>query len=326
MNKYHSHPTGARKARCVPVFEALEDRSLLSCSAVFQAGVLSVCGTNKSDHIVIEDHGNNDSTQQVRVFCNGHLVKQVEGDLVNAIRVNTRDGNDTVEYKLVNILVGAAGPNGTNLGRDVSVNFGKGNSTFVADLEQILGRAQLNINVVGGKGNDTMIANLHGDIYLGDVHIRFDGQKATRVTEVLNAAFYDYTPPDVSPGIDIGVASSLTTTFLGSKGNDTIIEDYSGLLNGTLNLFADGGLGHDLIGFNVALDPGSGFNGGSPTNPQPVLALQENGSNTLIWNVNATPASLANIDHQVLEVFGGQDGPNNLVDTGNVHPQVHNVP
>jgi hypothetical protein len=323
MNKRHSHPACARKARFVPVFEALEDRSLPCCTAVFQAGVLSMCGTNKSDHIVIEDHGNNDSTQQVRVFCNGHLIKHVEGDLVNAIRVNTRNGNDTVEYELVGLLVGDGGPNGTNRGRDVTVNFGKGNSTFQADLADLLGRAQLNINVVGGKGNDTMIANLHGDIISGDMHIRFDGRQAKRVTEVLNATF---APNLWTPGVDIGLRSSLTTTFLGSKGNDTIVEAYAGLLNGTLNLFADGGRGHDLIDFEVALDPGSGFNGGVPTNPKPVLALQENGSNTLIWNVNATPASLANIDHQVLEVFGGQDGPNHLIESGNVPPMVHNVP
>jgi hypothetical protein len=251
----------------------LEDLALPSCTATFGAGVLTVADGGKSDHVVIEDHGNLDGSAVVRVLCNGKLIRQVEGDLVNAVIVNTKGGNDSVDYQLLDKLTGL-----TNPGRNVNVNFGKGNSIFTTEIGTLIGGAQLNLDVVGGQGNDTMIANAEGDLYgASALHITFEGQQSSRCTEILNA-----TAPllGITPGVGglfIGNGSALVTTFLGGTGKNTIVQNFAGQLNGTLNLSSNGGAGKALINSLVALDPKSGTTAGFPNSTKPSLFVDETG-------------------------------------------------
>ena len=263
-----SRPTTLQKKFAFrPGFEALEERTVLNATAIFNAGTITIAGDKRSDSVVIKDEGNLDATKQVTVFINGQQALQVPSQQVNAIQFSMGKGNDSVEYDLTGTLVGLGTPGSP---RTVSGDLGKGNDHFTANIQGILASGQLGINVTGGDGKDAMTVNMQSDMFgLAKLDVTMDGGKGNDALAFNSATG----TPLGGPGVEVGVGTQMNVNLLGGKDKDTIKMDYAGDLDGTLNFFADGAKGKDLISATFNLDAGSGFliNPGNVNVPNGVL-------------------------------------------------------
>src|SRR5262249_37362790 len=152
------------RGRFAPTLETLEDRNMLSASAVFNpvTGALTITGTNQADHVKIVDTGNASAAGAVTVFAEGNLIFSSPAVVpgvksVSSINVNLLKGNDSLDYQLTGSLVFAQ--------RTLQADLGKGNDTFNADLNgSLLLGARLALDIAGNDGRDTMNARMTGDV------------------------------------------------------------------------------------------------------------------------------------------------------------------
>jgi hypothetical protein len=158
-----------------------------------------------------------DGNQTITVVPGDGPERQFTG--VNTINVFGSPGNDLVTYHLRNDL--AAG-----VTRTVNVALGAGNDKFVASvggnlLSGLFGfpAASLTFNVNGGAGRDVLSL--------------------------------------LARNVNVGLRSSLTANLNGQAGRDRILVDYSGELDGTLNVQANGGDGNDVVQAFVDTTPAS---------------------------------------------------------------------
>src|SRR3954454_18141604 len=88
-----------RSAR--PRLESLEDRRLLACSVTIEGDFLKIKGDNNPNTISIVDNG---TASGITVTCDGLGVVTTGGHTIRRILVDTKDGNDRVEYRLTGNL------------------------------------------------------------------------------------------------------------------------------------------------------------------------------------------------------------------------------
>jgi hypothetical protein len=133
----------------VPRLEALEDRNLLSCSVVVNGSVLTITGDNAPNSVTIRDNGTG-TPGNIKVLCDGVLTSVVPA--INAIRVVTLGGNDSVRYfPTGNLQAGVS--------QSVYVDLGSGNDNFASYFSgggKMLTNSRLGVYVRGSSGNDTL--------------------------------------------------------------------------------------------------------------------------------------------------------------------------
>jgi Ca2+-binding RTX toxin-like protein len=127
-------------------FEVLDRREMLTVTAGFSAGTLTVNSDAAADPIAISWYGNN-------VKVNGADVGEfLLASAVTAIVVNAGDGNDTID--LTNLL-----PSGFPNLNDITLNGGGGDDTIYG--------SPLGDVINGGTGDDTLLGNAGNDVLDG---------------------------------------------------------------------------------------------------------------------------------------------------------------
>jgi hypothetical protein len=273
-----------RRRRLLPQVEALESRQLLSASAGFTGGVLSVTGSDQPDRIQINDDG-----VRVLVFADGALKGTFFN--VNKIAVNTAGGNDQVVYDVLGtapINIGRPGPNpghptqplNVAVTRTVVANLGSGNDLFqtnvvesltgpgvvAAPISSLGANSNLDIQVKGGTGNDTALLRA-GIIGTGStLDFDFAGGKGGDAFNVIYGLPVAAQQANTNVRLsfsggkgndaafvdvigDLPAANSQTLiTLNGGQGDDALFTHYdNGIMDGFFQLLADGGSGKDRI-------------------------------------------------------------------------------
>ena len=136
--------------------ERLEDRTLLSVSALFSNGVLQISATDDNGPDSIEVGA--DGFGNVRVEANGVPVTSLgtlAASSVEGINVNGGDGSNTIDLSGVSTTVY------NNPALTINVDGGNGHDTIIgsADADDVLD---------GGHGNDMITAGSGANTVLGD--------------------------------------------------------------------------------------------------------------------------------------------------------------
>ncbi len=266
------------RARFVPRAEALEERTVLSCTTSFNpaTGALVITGTNQADHIRIVDTGSPSAAGAVQVFCEGILKFSSPAvglgiKSVSSVKVDTLAGNDTVDYQLTGNLLFAQ--------RAVSVDLGRGNDRFGADLHGSLGFAgKLDFKVQGGEGRDLLAARSTGDVFgpffalpASSLQFTMNGGDDRDVLAVnLSGTVHsgarlgvdlqggrDGDAMSIGANMDVQSNGLLDLAMRGQLGDDREALNYTGQVKGTLRTQQDGGPGDDLLSTFISLAPGS---------------------------------------------------------------------
>ena len=151
----------------------------------------------------------NDNGQgTIDVVVNGDFLQNFTG--VNTLNVTVVGGNDKIVYNLAkDMILGQT--------RTLNVSLGNGNNSFTANLNN----RQLQSSVLGSAAA-SLTFNIHG------------GHQRSKI--VFNAM-----------NMDIQTRATLNENVTGGIGNDTIISNFSGRLDGLLNPQFDAGLGHNVV-------------------------------------------------------------------------------
>jgi hypothetical protein len=265
-----------KRARVVPTLEALEERSLLACSVVQSAGILTITGDNLSNSVKISDNGTY-GFGAVKVQC-GAMTK-ISTMPIREIRVSTGGGNDKVSYTLTGPLV-AFGR------RMVRVNLGDGDDQFLGSFanpltgagSDLLAGSTFQLNVAGARGNDTLKVDATHDV---------DVQAGARFGVQLYGNGIPFLPDLGADGLEIQhhgeVDGLISFGAHGEAGNDPFVRTVAMVdagSTGQLGILVEGGTGADTdlhlwvfnrpatCALNALLDGGpqidTGFAAGDP--------------------------------------------------------------
>ncbi len=266
-----------RRDCAVQASEQLEDRSLMSASALFIAGELNV-SLGPTDDVVISD--NPVSAGNVLVLLNGRPVTNittVASSSVTKIIVNGGDDANLID------LTGVTGAAFSNPALSIVVNAGNGSDT-------LLGSTDLADSLDGGDGDDSIDGNGGNDTLLGS-----DGDDSISGgagADSINAGDGQDTI-DGNGGADTIFAGNGQDLVDGSGGNDNISGD-----DGTDTLL--GGDGNDTLSGNAGTDSIDGQNGDDSI-------LGGTGDDTLLGGSGADVVDgQAGNDLEYAEAVGGQ--------------------
>ncbi|MBI2826142.1 MAG: hypothetical protein HYX69_15795 [Planctomycetia bacterium] len=218
-----------------PQLEALEDRLCLSVTvtsvAVANGNELRITGDSAADTVNIADAGN------------GHIeVTDASGTLlgsadnVTRVKVNTKGGEDVVNYALT-------GPLTNSESVTIYLGTGEGDSANI-DLSQGVTGANLRMYVEGSAAADTIAATL-GPLSDARVGLTIDGRAGDDNISVTSAA------------ADIQEDASLRVQLLGGRGDDNITTTFDGELLGDFRYAVNGGQGADTIASDLTVASGS---------------------------------------------------------------------
>jgi hypothetical protein len=214
--------------------ECLESRVCPSVSvntiAIQGGNELQIVGDNNADTINITDQGNGhiDVTNGA-----GKVLGSADG--VTLIKLDGKNGQDTVNYTLANTL--------TNTEK-VVLNLGKKADHATVNLSQGINGANLHLDVEGGAGPDSIGVTL-GSLTAAKEHIVLNGGDGADNIAVSGDE------------ANIDAASVLNLGISGGAGADSLTTTFSGQVLGKLNLHTQGNQGADTIVSNVTVDAGS---------------------------------------------------------------------
>jgi len=163
------------------------------------------------------------------------------------------------------------------------------------------------VDVSLGNGNDTFVANVQGNLLDGGSLILVshggngDDQLSVEATDV-----------------DVAAGAHLTANLYGQNGKDNLSVDYSGLLQGSATLSADGGNGKDVVSGNVSLNSATDPNSETSTLSDGWLTLNFSGGN----GVDQISASLSGETDlsSLLAVVDGGHGKDTFHTSDNLTP------
>jgi hypothetical protein len=278
------NPRPGRAGTVRPALEALEDRTCPS-AVTLQGHTLLVSGDPLDNRITIQDSGNG-TVRATVVDDNGHQSALTAGS-VEAIEVNTGDGDDTIAYSLAGPLTQA---------EKIAIRLGQGDNQTELDFSQAALNAELDVTVRTGNG-DNQVDALFGAVagarvnlqtYLGDGFNQFKTQLNGPVTGNSAVSVYGDTGQGFS-GLnfseqgDIAAGSQVAVNFQGGASSDTFHTDYAGRLDGQLTLGVTGGPSGNWIASEVNLAAGStgtlnaDFNSGAGDDVFLVQVLDQSG-------------------------------------------------
>jgi len=193
------------------------------------------------------------------------------------IVIETGSGNDTVDAYFGNIAAGARVSYQANLGAGDDAS----SATVTGDIAK---GAYVSIGQDGGAGNDKLI---------------FDGGEGTVNAGAVLAVYLNGGNKPVGNGID--------------KGNDNLVANYAGTVNGVMKVSADGGAGNDVIDGTVIL-------GESSTGFMSVSAMGNAGNDTITMIVQSSGPSA----HTTTFIDGGA-GTDTVIASGTAKPTIVNA-
>jgi hypothetical protein len=203
-----------------PQLETLEDRLVPAIRIVQVGSLLTITGSRVADRIRLFDNGNGTISVVNEPDPNARFFTGI-----TEVVVNTRDGNDRLRYELSSPATFSPLRLFANLGRDRDTFNG-----FLNGADLFFGGSRT-FDIRGQQGSDTM--TMDAATFATDV---FQGAE-------LNVVFNGGSPPP----------------FTGIDGNDLMIFEYIGLLDGSLAYVADGGVSvfSDTLFGNIITTPGS---------------------------------------------------------------------
>src|SRR5262245_42206072 len=209
-----------------PGLEVFDER-LVPASFGFNPAthVATVTGGAGADSIVIQHNGNGGITV---TDANGLNVSQTG---VDRLVVSTGDGADAVRYRLTG-----------NLARSmvIEMSLGNGNDRFTGTLNNDINpNRKLDLFVNGYNGNDLL--TLYG---------------APTAPNRANDFLTDGLAINAG-GLRIGSGGELEVDLKGNLGNDRVLVDYQGELDGVLDMNVDGGSDQDVLSGIVRMQAGS---------------------------------------------------------------------
>lgn len=245
-----------------PRLEALEERSVLSCTTSFAAGVLTITGDNLANNLEIVQ---NDTTNTMKVTCDGS-VSNFTSSQVSKLNVDLLGGDDYLWYGLatggtvkfnkdVQLKTGAGADeawvefrNGIGgsvlLQGSMNIDFRSGSEddVLVAHFGPKHG-GFLNFTARMGAGNDEASGMLWGDI-TGGADVLLDlrgglGNDSLITWNSFDNKAYEY------GSLDVVHDASLELRMTGGEGADTINVTYAGEMDGHFTLVVDAGDGSD---------------------------------------------------------------------------------
>lgn len=243
----HTHP------------EPLEDRCVLAAATpgvFFEGATLRIVTDEGADNVVITDDGAGNISAEITTETGDVLSGGGTG--VKRVVFNGR-GDDTVNYTATGVVTVSESLY-FSLGRDgATANF-----DFSAGIE-----GTLNAIVLGGVGDDAVSAQF-GDIsgklrfgaelvggtdsfdfaFLGDI---LAGGQALLGANTFGSGNFNVTAQDV----DIEADAILAIALAGGRGADSMSVNYQGLINGTLSVLENGGLGNDTLASEINIAEGS---------------------------------------------------------------------
>jgi hypothetical protein len=174
----------------------------------------------------------------------------------------------------------------------IRVNAKGGADTVNFDLNGDLSSA-LTVDVNLGNGNDTFVATLNGNIAAGGSLIL-----------VARGGNGDDQLSLVAKNVDVAAGGNLAAALFGNNGKDDVSIDYSGLLQGSALLSADGGNGKDNVSGKVALSSTTDPASGTTTNSTGHLSLSLMGGNG-VDNISGSVTGETDLSSLLAVVNGG---------------------
>ena len=155
-----ARPSTQFRGRRLRLFEQLESRCVLSCTASIDptTNALLITGDNGANRIEVQDEG----PAGVSVTCDGKVL--IEGAIVDSVVFKTLGGPDTIDYQL------GPFPGSTEPGyqRVLDVNTGGGSDRFTATFNALIG---LLINAELAEGHDVFELNIPSASAGGDLSL-----------------------------------------------------------------------------------------------------------------------------------------------------------
>jgi hypothetical protein len=267
-----------------PAMEVLETRWCPATTiSPIQNGVVTITGDESNNEVLIVQ---NDAQNQLNITAGG-VTAHFVSDQVSGLTIDLRGGDDRLTYRM------GTGSDFTSA-KNIQVDLGSGKDMAwfdfadngVSTMTTI--RARLDINVLGQAGNDEVdaffgaLANsarvkLTGNMGLNDdtfnAELKGDiGSYSTLSIDMEDTG--DYLVPfgvvghafNVIPGgndtfqvkadadVDIAKCGELDVTLKGFDGQDTMMFNYHGKMNGVLNVDLEGGNGQDQVSADLTLD------------------------------------------------------------------------
>jgi hypothetical protein len=258
-------PTSAR-CRFMPRVEALEDRWCPTVLVTLTGQTLNIVGDNHANVVTVHE---DDGATDLEVKGDG-VKHNFAANGVTTINVNLKGGNDQFTYNF--------GEDVFKFPKTILVKLGKGNDQVHFDLNNDTNspgqfttvKANLDIHVFGGKGSDVVTADfgtvdgasVSFDVdlgqarrtqffgrYLGDLkgtaHEALDVQGG-RGNDLLSV-LANNNLANGHPGIDIDAGAALAVHLHGGPGNDHLVANYQGKVDGSLAITEDGGPANDNL-------------------------------------------------------------------------------
>ena len=233
--------------QCVAA-EVLEIRQVPAATAVLQAGVLTITGSNQDDNIVVTKTG-------TKLAVSG-VTATFTASSVRSIVVNAGGGDDTVDLTAVSVPTKVSGGTGND-----SLIGGSGNDTLVGDAgnDVLTGNAG-NDSLDGGAGLDLVSEAANANFVMTNSQLTGAGTDQLKSIELarlaggggnnsINASnFSGSVTLDGGAGNDSLVGGSAADSLVGGDGNDTLVGNGG---NDTLL----GGLGRDSLVPRPRIDP-----------------------------------------------------------------------
>ena len=215
--------------------EALENRVVLSVSALFIDGELTITSDGQDDITVREDPNANGNLQVVVNNAPLNTVNALDATAIRSIVINGGEGDNVIDLSTLNSVL-LDNPNGTSL----TVNAGDGN-------DFVLGSLDLDESILGNDGDDTITSQGGNDT--------LDGGNGD---DVVNGGAGDDSISG-GDGTDLLTGDAGDDTINGGDGNDTINGS-----TGNDSIFGDDGF--DLINGNTGDDVIEGGSGNDTIN------------------------------------------------------------
>jgi hypothetical protein len=258
MQSREMDPNRGRSGRVRLQLESLEDRCCPS-SILFRGHTLLISDDNTSNVVTIRDGGHGNVTATV-VNGAGHR-STVSARGVQKIQVQSQGGSDRIDYALTATLT-TSEQLVFNLGKEsnqLSLNFAKG-----------IAAPRLNVQVNDGSGDDPVTAvfgairgtQLNFQTWLGKGFNHFQAQMNGDLTNSARVSLnvqggQSFDGIAITSHANVAAGSGLSLQTNGGGGKDTVHLNYTGRIDGTLLVNANGGIGDAWLESNVWVAPGS---------------------------------------------------------------------
>lgn len=255
------NPGLGRSGRVVPRLEGLEDRCCPS-TILFNTHthLLTLTGDASSSTVMVRDDGRGDVTVTGLAGATAAHPRKFTG--VSAIEIDSKTGNDRIDYALTGVLTRSD---------SLNLNLGRGDDSVKLDFTRGVSAPNLNVNINGTGGSNQDVTALFGSIHGTDLRLAARlGAGLGHFTENVNGNVTGKANVNMavtggkgSDGIsvkvngDIAATAHVSVQATAGSNDSTLHVDYNGKLSGHLSILERTGPGWDWMESDVNLKAGS---------------------------------------------------------------------